>query len=453
MNENENNPKGFLEENDDKIYDQYEDKIKDFKNIFVLLVGFATIFIVIIVLPYSSTLDKDNLITAQVIALNQTLAAKQHDISTLQRIANGIQTLKDNITDSPNQLHGYVGNLIGQTAPPMQQTAPPMQQTAPPMQQTAPPMQQTAFEQCNKFKSASMEKWVDCNVHAKVEGQESQYLQILRTNVSDPLQSLDSKYQRVIGLSGLKNTIDELPKEFNQTLEKNPHFWKTFAGKESFFNSIEFTGGLNNFWSSYAPTVEKETRLLKPQMDKLKADNLTLTQEHSRLNTAEGQIVDRLKEIEFPFGKIPIGLNESIAIFPLVLAIGFSICIFSLCKAVYLRRIFHDLSLKKYFNKSKLADKEIGLVAPLWIDPTASRVKQIVNFIILLVPFMIFIIAFYYILHILSITNITYLNTMSVNEKAFKDAYTIIYILSFGFFIFSFWRLVKELYRYNVFIE
>jgi len=44
-----------------------------------------------------------------------------------------------------------------------------------------------------------------------------------------------------------------------------------------------------------------------------------------QLEKKRNQTAQRLEDIEFPFGKIPIGLNQSVSLFSLGLGIGFLI--------------------------------------------------------------------------------------------------------------------------------
>jgi hypothetical protein len=134
---------------------------------------------------------------------------------------------------------------------------------------------------------------------------------------------------------------------------------------------------------------------------------LQLYTNKTRLINEKVGIERRLNETQFPFGKLPLDLDQSVAAFPIALAIGFVVCVSLQCTTIRLRKEYHGWYKKKYPRHSNLTDQKVALIAPLWIDPISSKVNQISSFIILVTPFLIFILTIYLISHYLFLGRIS----------------------------------------------
>jgi hypothetical protein len=127
-----------------------------------------------------------------------------------------------------------------------------------------------------------------------------------------------------------------------------------------------------------------------------------------KFNTSRSEInnfVESWKSLETPFGELPIGLTNLLAILPVGLVAGYVICILSLDHAMHARERLHHL-YKKYYNLEIINyDKEITTLAPIWLDPISkgklSKLKKIAQLLVLVVPIiMIFSLSVYLILNI-----------------------------------------------------
>ena len=61
------------EEYNNKVFEQFQDKYKDFKTSFVILLGFAVIFFFIILLPHFSLLYEKNYLSERISQTKQDL--------------------------------------------------------------------------------------------------------------------------------------------------------------------------------------------------------------------------------------------------------------------------------------------------------------------------------------------------------------------------------------------
>ena len=169
------------------------------------------------------------------------------------------------------------------------------------------------------------------------------------------------------------------------------------------------------------------------------------------LKDKENETSNRLKEIEFPFGKIPVSINQSISFFPIGLGIGFLICSILLADTIKLRKAYYnEITKDNTHNEKKERGKKISIMAPLWIDPTTRKTYQIIKFIIILMPLVFFGISIYYISHSwdLIINNKELDNIFIGNNISNMVIYIVSYIISIGFFIYGCGRIIMEIRNY-----
>jgi len=176
------------------------------------------------------------------------------------------------------------------------------------------------------------------------------------------------------------------------------------------------------------------------------------------LNKLQGKLAEkknetsqRLKDIEFPFGKVPIGLNESVSLFPLGLAIVFLICASLLCDTIRLRKDFDTRYKGEHSESSAASDKkpEVDLIAPLWIEPASPKPYQILKFMIFLIPLIIFVISVYLISYSWNIMKNEEIEGIFVgNNTNNQVVYIGLYVISIAFFIYGYWRILEEIHRY-----
>lgn len=109
-----------------------------------------------------------------------------------------------------------------------------------------------------------------------------------------------------------------------------------------------------------------------------------------QFNTSRNEFndfVESWKSLETPFGELPIGLTNLLAILPVGLVVGYVICILNLDHAMHARERLHHLYKKQYDTEITDYNKEITTLAPLWLDPiNTSTLKKIGQFLILVIP-------------------------------------------------------------------
>ncbi len=190
-------------------------------------------------------------------------------------------------------------------------------------------------------------------------------------------------------------------------------------------NKTNFEKELNQKENVTLPDLEKKERSLASEL---------------------GNLTSRWEDIQSPFGQLPTGFRDLVAVFPFSLSVGFLIYTYLFSKTVAIRRFLHYLTKKK--KKKLLNDsdiiREIVFTSPLSIDPLNTEQNKALSFLILIVPFAIF---------VASLAMIGYSwnaeKSDPVLSESYKTTYYIINAVGFGFFAYGYWHIIDELRHYS----
>jgi len=173
---------------------------------------------------------------------------------------------------------------------------------------------------------------------------------------------------------------------------------------------------------------------LKENKDKLTKLNNT----DQRLNLSSQELNLRWQNIESPWGKLPIGFTDLIAIFPLAISIGFLVCSFLLYK---LLRLFRIISYTINENDD-FFDIYVYLHMPIFTESITRIRNMIIPFLTLSAPAILFIISTSMIIHTWNMSNNE--NNFLVYSSIYSSAYYLIYAISGEFFFLGYWLIVVE---------
>ncbi|HHT9124211.1 MAG TPA: hypothetical protein ACFYD6_00160 [Candidatus Brocadiia bacterium] len=415
------------EEHCERVFERYEAKSKSFQKLFSGLVGFSLIFSFFVLFPYVSIQSRNYRLPKQVEDLQAKIGQLEKSAAPYKNAQDGIKKLQKEIKDAPNNLREYIESLPTNPEERLSTSRESFQESNAP---NAP------IDLCNSLKD---EDWVNCKVKQEVERYLAKYHQILNNEVVKPLRTLNVD---PIDPTALNYQLLELETSFKNRLDKNPRFWKTWEGKGEF--SVQLEEDVHNFWNKYDTIIGADSEKLKSELEILQKKMKVLEEEQERIEEQQEEITDRLNSIESPLGKFPVGLNESVLVFPIVLAIWFLFCTSFFCEAIRLRKVFHDLYQKKDPEKTILTDSQVTLVAPLWIDPANLKQNKTLKLMVLLTPFVFFVVA---------IGMISYIRTISYDFAGTGQlnywVYVGLYVLSSGLFIYGYWQIKTELRRYT----
>lgn len=213
--------------------------------------------------------------------------------------------------------------------------------------------------------------WYYLNSQYKTKSVFSVYnnsLNSINTQIGDAKRLLGSievdaidKYSVSKSINDSKDGLDELKNSlelFNQTASKMiPNVIKKVFSLET-YSDIPLNNATNfkllsviaNETQLYADSFKStigRTRILIAILDRQGEifENIigSLNDRLKQLEIKKNETSNRLKEIEFPFGSIPIGINESILFFPVGVSAGFWISASLLGDILLLRKRYHTI--------------------------------------------------------------------------------------------------------------
>lgn len=416
----ENNLEQVRAEHARKIFELYQGKSKGFRNTFSVLFGFALIFLFVILMPYVSIKVKNAEISERLEVLSTEITQREQRITVYQKSQSGIEELQEQIANGPDRLRRFILAVEAEIDSP----------------------QAFSVQQSGLCDVLPPEERLNCRIEEELQSQFAGYQSILNQNVVSPLQPLDDEALAVIDLMALEEGLATLQATFEEKLAENPDFWRTLAEKEAFF--AELDEEVDRAWREYGSVIKDQNKKLEAELADLQARKAQSEQQQAQLQTQEKQIGERLEQIEFPFGKIPVGLNESVALFPVLLAIGFLVSASLLVETMRLRKAFHTLYQQKDPSRTILTDRQIALITPLWIDPANPEQNQSLQFAILFIPAVIFIVTCGLIFYSWTIPD-PFTGAGRLNQWVHGG----LYVLSLGVFIYGSQLIFRESRRYS----
>lgn len=421
------NLENVLEEHTRKVYELYQNKSSSFQKTFRLLFSFALLFLFIIVIPFVTIKVISQKVDKRQAQLGQEIGHRKNLQESYLKIKNGIDNLRINLARGPDELIAFIREL-NQRQREIQNGLNSNSLVQSPIQQMQGPV--STIQDKNQI------------VQDEVNQRFAEYQSIIEQEIIEPLRNLNNDTLVIIDSETTIKGLDTLKKTLASKLAENPRFWETIPGKESHYSGLEKE--VDHFWRIHGAAIESQRLKLNNEIDILEKENTTVKNQIVMLENQSKQLDERLQQIEFPFGKLPVGLTESIAVFPIILAIGFLVIASQLREAIQLRKSFHQLYQRKDPTRRILDDQQIALIAPLWIDPESTSKQKLVRFTILTIPFLIFLISC-----ILIFYNWTIPGFFAYADRLNWWLYGGLYLLSLGIFIYGYRQIFIELSGYS----
>ena len=270
----------------------------------------------------------------------------------------------------------------------------------------------------------------------KAKNQIDGIINTVKKNVTSPLTALHNK--SLVQVSILEAKLDKQSQMIKDSITFDD--FRTVIAKGQFFGrytlntSDVLMEGLN---------YDILNKILSQSIDEL-------NQNIAVLKEKEKNIISRINQVQFPFGNIPIGLDELISIFPIILAIGTTICVFTLRDTITFRRDLDKWYKKKLGGSPVRISDDLSLIAPTWINPTATKLDQIIKFSILMIPPLIFVlIALYQISFGWGREGIDNPFTFPGEREGNVQIFTVLYIIFTITIAYSYYKFVTELRNYR----
>lgn len=272
-----------------------------------------------------------------------------------------------------------------------------------------------------------------------VEEAKSQLDQIINTikkNVTSPLRALHNK--SLVQLDILESKIDNQ----SQIIKNNIRMSDFITGEQK---DVSFRRYTLNISDAIKESLDYGivSKILNQSMKNLNQNMVVLAEK-------EKNIISRINQVQFPFGNIPIGLDELISIFPIILAIGTTICVITLRDTITLRRDLDKWYQNKLDDNSISISDNLSLIAPIWINPIAPKLDRIIKFSILFVPLLIYaLIAFYQISFGWGGEDTGRLFTFPGEREGNIKIFTVLYTIFTITIAYSYWKFITELRHYR----
>lgn len=299
-----------------------------------------------------------------------------------------------------------------------------------------------------------------CHISVKTKSLLYTYNNTLNQNIISPISSLNNESQLESNLQDLQNRLSianisrSMSSIFGSTVNE------TVFNRQGNFSVFDkefveaMNTGLDRFWNENGLAIDLLNQQLNSNLQnmnksliKMKTEKDDLVANKNDLDEKQKEINQRINQIESPIGIIPLGIIESIIFFPLALGIGFLICSSLLSDTIKLRKELHEWYQKQNPN---LEDKKITLITSIWLDPLSSRENILVNFAILSIVFLIFMVSWFIISYYSEISyNKEVGNIFFIGKLRTEEIHEGLYLLSLVFFIIGYMQIISQYFRYR----
>ena len=193
----------------------------------------------------------------------------------------------------------------------------------------------------------------------------------LNQSVVSPLMNLAER-EHIAGAEDLDAFGREAVQQVHDHISSiDPNFWHSYGGPGG---KLDVAGQIRRtIEQAFSPLEKKVEQVLKQTKKLRKQQTDKVTNLESELNTTKTKITelsDRLKTLESPFGRIPLGLTDLIKIFPFILAAMTILLTVRLNQSLNLRSIIQEAFDHEHSTlPPSLQEYQLGG----WLFPAASR--------------------------------------------------------------------------------
>lgn len=446
-----------------RLFAQYEAKAKSVRTTFSWLLTFAGFFLVFVIVPFMSIQYELLTLPPRIAQLEAETAARMAAVSAATRSHDGFVRLGQDIRSGPQQMRDFLirsrGNYEVVKARWLQLRSnaditagasgqsPPYAQTG---QMAVQPLPDTGQWSNAPMPSANSDPLLesidipaDCVSVAEAAlmgclvadlGRKlfQGYAGTLEQEVLEPLDSAGLLSLLNTDRETLRRGLGELQQRLEARLLEKPEFWMSVDEKASFFDAVG--RDMEELWGRYDRTIEELNRALAAEAQGLQAAQGELDARRTEMAKLRDEFKARLKEIETPFGRLPVGLNEALLGFPVLLAVGFLVCVVQLADARRLRAAFVAVYRRADPEGTVLGDPEVTLVAPLWPSPERRG-----GLLLMLAPFLVFAVAVGVVLYSWRMTE-SFRGVGSLSLAVFFALYAVSLVV----FLLALWQLFRR---------
>ena len=432
-------------------------KSASFRKFFNTLFIFSLAFGFFVAWPYLSTIRSAESQRNQLEQQRSELAVLQGLQKKYEIPRNKITELSASIKNGAGMLRAYIASLqedrrfdyprisdecMKLTDTPMAQGFRIQQQAVPNMAQTmqaqilAPSPKVQSTDECL---SSSREQQMICKVDRFVQYQLCEYEQSFDKGVLRSLSTLSDADQPLFNESELADEFQKMREVLRSHIQQKPRFWITVQGKGEM--SITLDTEIKNLWKGLREKIQPVMDGLDVRIDDGSSKIALMKRNQKSLTERQKQLSARITEIESPIGKLPIGLTESVLVFPILLAFGFWFTAGIFVEHAGSRVELKEIEARGELAKESLGSWQIARLAPLWIDPENNSQIRVVRVLGLLIPFFAF---------VLTVAAIIY-NELTLSSTLFSQVginaivYWVLYGISAIGFLYVLLRITRTL--------
>ena len=483
-----------------RIFDRYDKKASALNTLMTTLIAFAILFFAFILMPYVTLEHQKHRIDLQIAGIEANIAGQSAAVAA-QKAA--LQASKENLKQHTAALHEREAGLAAATnsvamatgaLDSLKKVQADIASLKLKTDANVAELRSYLGELGSQYQSGNLpataecaqtDRWaqIGCRVHMKVKEQIDRAFESVDKVVLKPLADADQPLA-----DRANERLAALRSDFDRRLLQNPDFWRSLDEKTLFYGGLEqefskFTdeivavinrdsGGLQAKLADLSgdvkrleaerAQVEAQANALRSEAERLGAAlesaSAALDEATKNLNEArvpaeahrkaiadtEEEIAKRLSSVQSPLGTLPIGLTEATLAFPVIIAIALLIASLMLVDALRLRGAFHALWRRFDPDERVLGEKEMAMIAPLWLDPASRGPKRSLAGIAFLLPVLIFVGAVALIAYSWTITD-----KLPVGGTATLAAFAVFYIVSAGMILLGMAQLWKAWRSYG----
>lgn len=391
----------IIEEQSHRFYSRYERKSKSFRSTLISVVGLVTIVFVLIFYPYVTFRGTRYTLEAELKELDRNVASLAARLKEHNQL---IETFLDHQETTYETIEGFnLEELPGAAAEHHQKMAaikaalrddPDLQpwlrgkaageDLPPSLRRRNPDLASANDDPCFWL---SNKAWTHCALAVRIER--------LHNEVSSRFA-----YKRISHLRNelfvpLYKSLTTLHGEFSAWLLGTAPSW----GADGVEAKESLRDHYSSFRNAYLDQIENHGRVIHQMRDDTSAELHGLEGQRKDTDEELKSVISRLEEmknlrdIQTPFGQLPVGLNDLVLLFPVLLAAGFVLMASLFSETLQLRQAYHQMCRFLDPEEEILDSNHVALVAPVWIDPLQPKPHQAYRSAILALPAVIFVAA------------------------------------------------------------
>jgi hypothetical protein len=440
----------------DDIAAEYKGTAGNFSKALVILLTFTLIFLFLILIPYHSLRGEGSEQRANVTYYSNTTKNLENRLNAMDKITNGLHELRLILARTPEERLLNVSDFMERQAENGTLYLDSCSQDYHPRTQTA--------------------TWTWCKLKLINDFEKSEARRIILNEIENPFKQVVKKEDRdrYAQNESLDPNLIKIPNNPELFMYAELRAWRLMDDITSLYDNYykiindnsdvlnstevrekviqEMNENLLEFYRAHSAIGWQRSFIgslqgdLFSTLNALYAAKAILDQRILEISEQENDIASKIESLEFPYGAIPVGLNEAIALFPVLLAGGSLLTTEMLVKSIKIRHKLHEYRKKEECKAGKFDINSFVLFFHLWLDPADNKFTKFIKFGILLIPLVGYVVSY------LLIQQLALLNTFEDNRFVGIDNGIFIWILYpvlIVFFVYGYVDLIKTYRCYS----